>query len=80
MSPGIELGWQPGDDDRHFESINVWRTAENDCDIEMMPLCVCSMETMAPGDIVFGDGQVSWNSCDVPFENVLCLATIQSSR
>jgi hypothetical protein len=57
MSPGIELGWQPGQDDRHFESINVWRTAENDYDIEMMPLCVCAMDTMGVDDVVFGDGQ-----------------------
>lgn len=66
MSPGIELGWQSGDDDRHFESINVWRTAESEFDIEMMPLCLCAMNTMAPGDIVFGDGQVSWMPCNVP--------------
>ena len=67
MSPGIELGWRLGDDDRHFESINVWRTAESEFDIEMMPLCVCAMSTMAPDDIVFGDGQVSGKRCQVRF-------------
>ena len=57
MSPGIELGWKPGGDDRHFESINVWRSAEREFDIEMMPLCVCAIDSINPEDIVFGDGQ-----------------------
>ena len=48
MSPGIQLGWRPGQDDRHFESLNVWRSAEKGFDIEMMPLCVCAMDTMDP--------------------------------
>ena len=56
MSPGIELGWRPGQDDRHFESINVWRSAERGSEIEMMPLCVCAMDSVAPADVVFGDG------------------------
>lgn len=72
MSPGIELGWQPGDDDRHFESINVWRTAESEFDIEMMPLALCAIETMATADIVFGDGQVSM-PCNIPYANYLLM-------
>ena len=58
MSPGIELGWEPGQDDRHFQSINVWRSAEGpEHNIEMMPLCLCAMDTVAEDDVVYGDGQ-----------------------
>ena len=30
---------------------------EKGFDIEMMPLCVCAMDTISPDDVVFGDGQ-----------------------
>lgn len=63
MSPGIERGWVQGrDDDCHFESLNVWRSAEPLHDIEMMPLCLCDMRTVTSADVVFGDGQ---NTSDI---------------
>ena len=64
MSPGFELGWCAGSgDDRHFESINIWRSAEPEPHvIETMPLCLCDIRSVADEDVVFGDGQ---NTSDV---------------
>ena len=62
MSCAIELNWQPGDDERHFQSLNVWRSAEPEADIEMMPLALCAMDSVDPEDIVYGDGQ---NTSDI---------------
>ena len=47
-------------DERHFESINIWRstTAET---VRTMPLAVCDMRSVQPRDIVFGDGQNTGN-------------------
>ena len=45
---------------RHFESVNIWRSAVPQT-IEMMPLAVCAMPSVRPGDIVFGDGQNTGN-------------------
>jgi hypothetical protein len=42
-------------DERHFESINIWRSANNEA-IKMMPLALCNMQSVHPDDIVFGDG------------------------
>lgn len=47
-------------DERHFQSINIWRSA-NAKPIEMMPLAVCAMPSVRPRDIVFGDGQNTGN-------------------
>ena len=47
-------------DGRHFESINIWRSAVPET-IEMMPLAVCDMASVRPEDIVFGDGQNTGN-------------------
>ena len=47
-------------DQRHFESINIWRSAKPET-IRMMPLAVCDMRSVQPDDIVFGDGQNTGN-------------------
>ena len=47
-------------DERHFESINIWRSTKPET-IRMMPLAVCDMRSVAPEDIVFGDGQNTGN-------------------
>ena len=47
-------------DQRHFESINIWRSANGE-PIRMMPLAVCDMRSVRPEDIVFGDGQNTGN-------------------
>ena len=41
--------------DRHFESINIWRSATPET-IRMMPLAVCAMSSVDPADMAFGDG------------------------
>ncbi|MDA0790614.1 MAG: CmcJ/NvfI family oxidoreductase [Proteobacteria bacterium] len=47
-------------DERHFQSINIWRSADRRA-IQMMPLAVCDMTSVAPEDIVFGDGMNTGN-------------------
>ena len=47
-------------EDRHFESINIWRSANGEA-IGMMPLAVCASPSVKPDDIVFGDGQNTGN-------------------
>ena len=47
-------------DERHFESINIWRSANGET-IRMMPLAVCASPSVKPADIVFGDGQNTGN-------------------
>ena len=47
-------------DERHFESINIWRSAIPET-IETMPLAVCAMPSVRRDDIVFGDGQNTGN-------------------
>ena len=48
-------------DERHFESINIWRSTKLDELIETMPLAVCDMRSIDPNDIVFGDGMNTGN-------------------
>ena len=48
-------------DERHFESINIWRSVKKDELVQTMPLCVCDMRSVDPGDIVFGDGTATGN-------------------
>ena len=43
-------------DQRHFESINIWRSVKPGETVQMMPLAVCDMRSVNPDDIVFGDG------------------------
>ncbi len=43
-------------DERHFESINIWRSVKKGETVQMMPLAVCDMRSVDPRDIVFGDG------------------------
>ena len=47
-------------DERHFESINIWRSTQPET-IRTMPLAVCDMRSVKPSDIVFGDGQNTGN-------------------
>ncbi len=61
MSPAVEdrfLSIIP--DERYFESINIWRSANLET-VRMMPLAVCDMRSVRPDDIVFGDGQNTGN-------------------
>ena len=44
-------------DDRHFESLNIWRSTKKGELIHTAPLAVCDMTSVDPNDIVFGDGQ-----------------------
>ena len=48
-------------DERHFESINIWRSTKLDELIKTMPLAVCDMRSVDPNDIVFGDGMNTGN-------------------
>ena len=61
MSPAVEDRFQrilP--EARHFESINIWRSAVRET-LRLMPLAVCDMRSVRPDDIVFGDGQNTGN-------------------
>ena len=61
MSPAVEKGFRRiVPDDRHFESINIWRSATPET-VRMMPLAVCDMRSVRIDDIVFGDGQNTGN-------------------
>ena len=48
-------------DNRHFESLNLWRSCKKGETVQMMPLVVCDMTTVDPNDIVFGDGMATGN-------------------
>ena len=48
-------------DERHFQSINIWRSTKLNETIQMMPLAVCDMRSVDPNDIVFGDGTNTGN-------------------
>jgi hypothetical protein len=48
-------------DERHFQSINIWRSTKPDELVTMMPLAICAMQSVDPGDVVFGDGQNTGN-------------------
>ena len=43
-------------DERHFESLNLWRSVKKDEKVYVAPLAVCDMQSVDPEDIVFGDG------------------------
>ena len=63
--PTCRRPWRRGSvascrDDRHFESINIWRSAIAET-VRMMPLAVCDMRSVRIDDIVFGDGQNTGN-------------------
>ena len=61
MSPAVEGRFRRiVPDDRHFESINIWRSAIPQT-VRMMPLAVCDMRSVRIDDIVFGDGQNTGN-------------------
>lgn len=44
------------DGERHFESLNLWRSTSPGELVQTMPLCVCDMQSVNPADIIFGDG------------------------
>lgn len=46
---------------RHFESINIWRSTKGTEPVQLMPLAVCDMTSVDPDDIVFGDGTATGN-------------------
>ena len=48
-------------DQRHFESLNIWRSTDRANPVLMMPLAVCDMRSVDPADIVFGDGTSTAN-------------------
>ena len=48
-------------ENRHFESLNLWRSCKKNELVQTMPLVVCDMTTVAPEDIVFGDGMATGN-------------------
>lgn len=48
-------------DQRHFESLNIWRSTDCANPVLMMPLAVCDMRSVQPSDIVFGDGMSTAN-------------------
>ena len=61
MSPAVEGGFRRiVPDERHFESINIWRSAIPET-VRLMPLAVCDMRSVRIDDIVFGDGQNTGN-------------------
>ena len=61
MSPAVEDRFaRIVADERHFESINIWRSTTPET-IQTMPLAVCDMRSVLPQDIVFGDGQNTGN-------------------
>ena len=61
MSPAVEDRFHRiVPDARHFESINIWRSAIPET-VRLMPLAVCDMRSVRPDDIVFGDGQNTGN-------------------
>ncbi|MCY4657600.1 MAG: CmcJ/NvfI family oxidoreductase [Gammaproteobacteria bacterium] len=65
-------------DNRHFESLNVWRSVKKNEFVEMMPLAVCDMRSVEPEDITFGDGQ---NTGDVrQFYKVISQGIIHSPK
>lgn len=43
-------------DERHFESLNLWRSVKKGEKVHVAPLAVCDMTSVDPTDIVFGDG------------------------
>ena len=43
-------------DDRHFQSLNIWRSVKKGELVKTAPLAVCDMTSVDPDDIVFGDG------------------------
>lgn len=57
FSAGGNAG-RPSAADRHFESINVWRSTDPDHarPITMMPLALCSMPSVAAADVAYIDG------------------------
>ena len=48
-------------DERHFESLNIWRSVKRGELVFTAPLGVCDMRSVNPADIVFGDGTATGN-------------------
>ena len=61
MCAAIERVFDRIVDDRHFESINIWRSTKKHQLVQMAPLAVCDMRSVNPDDIVFCDGMNTGN-------------------
>lgn len=48
-------------DERHFQSLNIWRSVKPNELVYTAPLAVCDMRSVDPEDIVFGDGTATGN-------------------
>ena len=55
ISPYAENRWDEFVDGRHCAMFNVWRSTDLEHDIEVMPLSVCDMQTVAFDDMVAAD-------------------------
>ena len=63
ISPYAENRWDDIVEGRHCAMFNVWRSTDLDRDIEVMPLALCDMQTVAYGDMVAAD---AWAQPDPP--------------
>ncbi|MYD43022.1 MAG: hypothetical protein F4W90_03915 [Gammaproteobacteria bacterium] len=48
-------------DERHFQSLNIWRSVKRGELVFTAPLGMCDMRSVDPADIVFGDGTATGN-------------------
>lgn len=53
----------------HFGLYNVWRSIDPEREIELMPLALCDIKTVAAGDIVYAD---AWRRTEPPTRLVDC--------
>ena len=63
ISPYAENRWDEFVGGRHCAMFNVWRSTDLERDIEVMPLSVCDMQTVAFDDMVAAD---AWAQTDPP--------------
>ncbi len=63
ISPHAENRWDEFVDRRHCAMFNVWRSTDLARDIEVMPLSLCDMQTVAVDDMVAAD---AWAQTDPP--------------
>lgn len=61
ISPYAENRWDEVVDGRHCAMFNVWRSTDLERDIEVMPLSLCDMQTVAFDDMVAAD---AWGGID----------------
>ena len=63
ISPYAENRWDEFVEGRHCAMFNVWRSTDLERDIEVMPLAICDMQTVALDDMVAAD---AWAQTDPP--------------